>query len=64
MPHRRRQAGMAVTASLCKNLLEYMNTLNSVTEVPGDNYESRVLDSGKGFRHVYTALGYTTSPNT
>ena len=44
---------MAVTASLCKNLPEYMNTLNSVTEVPG-----------KGFRHVYTALGYTISPNT
>ncbi len=36
---------MAVTASLCKNLPEYMNTLNSVTEVPGDNYESRVLNS-------------------
>ena len=55
---------MAVMASRCKNLPEYMNTLNSVTEGPGDNYESRVLDSGKGFRHVYTALGYTISPNT
>lgn len=46
---------MAVTASLCKNLPEYMNTLSSVIKVHGEGHNcwNRVLDSGKGFQ-TYT----------